>query len=162
MEDFSDEKRQEMIQDIASFPDKLITLVERLSDDQKLWLYRTDGWTIAQVVHHCADSHINAYIRCKLCVTENTPTIKGYDEKEWALLPDANDMDLRASLYILDGIHYRWANLFLSASEHDYKKMVFHPQYRLKFSLEELLSQYAWHCNHHLAHIELAIKRNSN
>ena len=162
IEHWTEEIRAERIEDIALFPDKLVTMVERLSDDQKQWLYREGGWNIAQVVHHCADSHINAYIRCKLCVTEDTPTIKAYDEAQWAELSDANDMDLRASLYILDGIHYRWVNLFLTASEYDYKKMVFHPQHRQKFSLEDLLGMYAWHCNHHLAHIQLAIKNNSN
>ncbi len=159
VEHFSAEVRSNFIKDISQFPSRLLEVVKSLTDEQKLWTYREGGWNIAQVIHHCADSHINAYIRCKLGVTEDSPTINAYDENKWAAFPDATNLDISTSLNIIKGLHHRWTTFFEAASESEFKKTVFHPQHQQKFSLEELLSQYAWHSNHHLAHVRLAVER---
>lgn len=143
---------------IAQFPAKLSSLVDPLRKDQLLWPYRPGGWTIQQVVHHCADSHMNSFIRFKLALTEDSPTIKPYFENLWAEMPDYLEAEIQASLSILKGLHRRWSILLNHLSAEDLKKEFIHPEHGRLFSLEVTLALYAWHCNHHLAHVEQALR----
>lgn len=150
---------EEWIKVIAAFPGRLGQETGALSDSEQERRYRPDGWTIRQVVHHCADSHMNSFIRFKLAMTEETPTVKPYHEGLWAQLPDAANLPLLASLRVLEGLHERWAFLMKSMDVQDWEKEFFHPETRAKTSLKACLSLYAWHCEHHLAHVVLARQR---
>lgn len=139
--------------DIESFPQRLKNEVAHLSEDQLNTPYRSGGWTIRQLIHHCADSHLNAYIRFKLALTEDNPTIKPYDQERWAELPDGITPPITVSLQLLEGVHYRWTVLLKNLKKGDLVRTFFHPEHDKEFRLEEVLGQYAWHGNHHLAHI---------
>ena len=141
------------IDDIETFPERLRKEVENLSDVQLDTPYRPDGWTIRQVVNHCADSHMNSLTRFKLALTENKPTIKPYYEDKWAELADSKNMPIEPALKMLKGIHQRWTILLRSLKEDDLKKRFIHPEHGKEFQLDENIGLYAWHCNHHLAHI---------
>jgi hypothetical protein len=147
--------------DIATFPKKIKNEVEILSDNQLDTPYRPDGWTIRQVVHHCADSHINSFIRFKLALTENNPTIKPYYEERWAELSDSKYFPVEPSLKILEGIHHRWSELLDKLTIEDLEKTFTHPEQNKTFTLLENIGVYAWHCNHHLAHITTLKVRNN-
>jgi hypothetical protein len=149
------------IADIESFPNRLKAEVEILADEQLDTPYRPDGWTIRQVVNHCADSHMNGLARLKLALTEDKPTIKPYFENRWAELADSKTMPIEAALLMLDGLHKRWAILLRSLTENDLKRIYIHPEHGKEFRLEESIGLYAWHCNHHLAHITELKKRMS-
>ena len=146
------------IKDIEEFPQKVKALTEFLSDKEKNWFYRPDGWSIKQVVHHCADSHSYSLTRFKLILTEDCPTVRPYFEARWAELIDSLDDDLSHTYLLLEGLHYRWALLLKNLSETDYKREFYHPEAEKTFTLEENIGIYAWHCRHHLAHIEQALK----
>ena len=150
---FTAEILRRYISDIETFPQRLKFEVEKLTDEQLTTEYRPGGWTIRQVVHHCADSHMNCLIRFKLTLTEEKPTIKPYLEDRWAELPDTKTMPVEPSLKLLEGLHARWVVLLKSLSQLDLKKTVVHPQHDKEFALDELMGLYAWHCNHHLAHV---------
>lgn len=139
--------------DLEQFPDRLRNAVKNLSSEQLNTPYRPGGWTVRQVVHHCADSHLNSFIRFKLALTEEKPTIKPYYEARWANLPDAMDFPIESSLKIIEGVHQRWIHLIKSLSEEDLNKVFIHPEHNKEFSLIETIGLYAWHSNHHLAHI---------
>lgn len=143
---------------IASFPSRLKALTKGLSESQLDTPYRPEGWTVRQVVHHCADSHMNSFIRFKLALTEDHPTIRPYFEDRWAELLDGK-MDISVSLTLLEGLHQRWTKLLNNLSSEDLKRCFVHPEHGKVISLEENLSFYAWHCNHHYAHIEELGKR---
>ncbi len=142
---------------IQKFPEKLREEVIKLTSDELGWQYRPEGWTIHQVVHHCADSHMNAFIRFKLSLTENEPTILPYKEAEWAKLGDVAHSDIQDSLLILQGLHNRWGALLKSMTEQDFSRAYIHPEYGRAFSLDQVTGLYAWHCSHHLAHVRQAI-----
>lgn len=142
---------------IQQFPEKIRQTVSNLSVEELNWYYRPDGWNIKQVVHHCADSHMNSFIRFKLTLTEETPTIRPYEEQLWAELPDGLTDDLSASIKILEGVHHRWSIVIQSLTETDYEKMYFHPSSQKLITLKEAVGLYAWHCEHHLAHISQAL-----
>lgn len=142
---------------IENFPDKIDKLTKNLSIKELNWIYRPDGWTIKQVVHHCADSHLNSFVRFKLALTEEKPIIKPYEEDRWAELADGISDDLTASLQIIRGVHTRWVLLLKSFGEKELKKQFIHPATNKILSLEEVIGIYGWHCNHHLAHIEQAL-----
>lgn len=142
---------------ISSFPDKIATLTQGLGDDTLSNTYRPGGWNIRQLVHHCADSHINAFVRFKLTLTEDKPTIKPYEEARWAELDDSLKMPVKISLDIISGVHARWATLLRSMSDDEYGRSYIHPDHGLHFRLDQALANYDWHCRHHLAHIELAL-----
>lgn len=144
---------QNWITEIAAFPEQLIKEVTGLTDEQLNTPYRPDGWTIRQVVHHCADSHMNSLIRFKLALTEDTPTIKPYFEDRWAELVDSKTMPVEPALKTLEGIHARWVVLLNSLSEVDLSKTFIHPEHGNEISLRENTGVYAWHGKHHLAHI---------
>ena len=149
--DVPHEQRASLIDSIAAVPSKMRAAVKGLSDTQLDTPYREGGWTIRQVVHHVPDSHMNAYIRFKLALTEDVPTIKTYDEAEWAKLADAA-APIETSLVILDALHQRWVVLLRSLSEADYERNLNHPEWG-RWTLGTLLRQYEWHGRHHLAHI---------
>lgn len=144
--------RAESIAIIADLPARMRAAVQGLSDAQLDTRYRPDGWTVRQVVHHVPDSHMNAYTRFKLALTEDTPRIKPYEEGKWAELPDGRSGPLAPSLAILDGLHARWTLLLRSMRPEDFDRELDHPEHG-KISLNRMLPLYAWHCRHHLAHI---------
>lgn len=146
-------------EDIASFPAKLNREVQGLTAAQLANQYRPDGWTIRQVVHHCADSHMNALIRLKLALTEDQPTIKPYAEARWAELTDSKTMPVAASLSMLEGIHARWTYLLSQLTDIEFGRTFLHPEHGKIFRIDENTALYAWHCNHHLAHVIQAIKK---
>lgn len=150
------------VSQIEQFPKKLNELVLALSNSELNWKYRQDGWTIKKVVHHCADSHMNSFIRFKLCLTEELPTIKPYFENKWAELPDTYETDISESLKIIEGLHARWTVLLKSLNSDDFQKEFIHPEHGKRFSIAENIGIYAWHCNHHSAHIEQAIRYKGN
>jgi hypothetical protein len=126
--------------------------VSGLSEAQLDTPYREDGWTVRQVVHHVADSHMNAYIRCKLALTEDWPTIKPYDEAAWANLPDSRWLPIDGSLALITALHRRWVELLEAMTDDDFRKGYNHPE-RGRADLAKTLSMYDWHSRHHTAHI---------
>jgi hypothetical protein len=157
-ESFTAEDIKERISIIRDFPAFLSKEVWILDDESLKYLHRPDGWTVKQIVHHLADSHMNAFIRIKLALTENNPTIKPYIEAEWAKLPDSTDAPVEWSLKLIEGLHHRWEVLLLSLTEADLKKTVMHPEYNRQMSISDLIFLYSWHCGHHLGHIKNAKK----
>lgn len=151
--EMSQEILLEFIEDISSFPEKLKKEVQDLDDDQLDTPYRPGGWTIRQVVHHCADSHLNSLTRFKLALTEDNPTIRPYFEDRWAELADSKTMPIEASLKMIEGIHARWTVLLTSLTALELARTFFHPESNKQYRLDETMGIYAWHCNHHLAHI---------
>ena len=141
---------------IRNFYNELIAEVANLNEAQLNSTYRDGGWTIRQVVHHCADSHMNGLIRLKLALTEDKPTIKPYPEQLFAELADSKTEPIESSLQIINGVHTRLTSLLNSMSEADFNKSYIHPQYQKQFFMFDFLGLYAWHCQHHLAHIKLA------
>ncbi len=146
----------EYVEIIRKFPAHVTNAVNGLMLEILLQKYRPQGWNIIQLVHHCADSHMNSLIRFKLALTEDQPIIKTYEESEWAKLVDANNEDLTCSLNILSGVHKRWTLLLETFEQQHWQKLLVHPEMERTLSLAQMLSLYAWHCKHHLAHIELA------
>lgn len=147
---------QTILNDIAIleiFPEQLRREAEHLNALQLDTHYRPGGWTIRQVVHHCADSHMNSFIRFKLALTEQHPDIKPYEENEWAKLEDSKQMPVEPSLMILDGLHKRWVTLIKSLKPEEMKRTFIHPEHGKIFRIDETIGIYAWHCKHHLAHI---------
>ena len=149
------------ISDISTFHKRLLSEVINLTDEQLDTPYRPDGWTIRQVIHHCADSHMNSLSRLKLTLTEDNPTIKPYFEERWAKLADSKNLPIEPSLKMIEGIHERWTVLLNNLSESDYSKTFIHPEHGKEFRIDENIGVYAWHCNHHLAHITETKKSNN-
>jgi hypothetical protein len=143
----------ERIQEIADFPALLKKEVSQLSDEQLDTPYRDGGWTIRQVTHHCADSHMNCFIRLKWALTEDTPTIKFYYEDLWGEMVDNTKMPIESTLALLEGLHFRLAYLMKSLSASDLNKSFIHPEHNASFQIKEIIGTYAWHGLHHLAHI---------
>lgn len=146
------------INDIEKFPSRIVHLVNGLTVEQLNWRYRPNGWTIKQVIHHCSDSHMNSVMRFKLTLTEDTPTIRPYQEDKWANLNDALTDEIYESIQLLSGLHKKWTRLLRSLTDKQLNLEYMHPEHGKKFNLIETIGNYAWHCNHHLAHIENAIK----
>lgn len=155
LEHIDAEQLKKWIETIEEFPAKIKTAVNGLTDEEFDTPYREDGWTIRQLVHHLADSHMNAYLRFKLALTEKKPTIKPYEQDSWAKQPDYEG-PVGPSLNILEGVHHRWAKLLHAMKPEDFEQTYVHPEYNDEYDLKESLCQYDWHCRHHLAHIELA------
>lgn len=150
---------EDNIHTICHFPQVLKETVKYLSDEQLNTPYRPDGWTVRQLVHHLADSHMNSYVRFKWTLTEAEPTIKAYDEKAWAELADAKNDAIEPSLLLLTALHLKWTNLLNNLNEKDMNKAFIHPENGKHIRLYENIALYAWHCNHHLAHIIKLIER---
>lgn len=136
---------------LAALPEQLRNAVEGLSDDQLDTPYREGGWTLRQLVHHIADSHMNAFSRCKLALTEDWPTISAYDERAWAELHDSA-APVEWSLEMVEAIHARWVMLLQSLSEAQWERGFVHPE-RGRMALDAVTTLYAWHSRHHVAHI---------
>jgi hypothetical protein len=145
-------ERQQWIAALEETPAWLRAAVAGLTDEQLDTPYRPGGWTVRQVVHHYADSHVNAYARFRLALTENEPTIKPYDEKLWANLNDARTAPTELSLTLLDTLHRRWVLLLRSLKPEDFARAINHPELG-RVTLEKYLAMYAWHGKHHVAHI---------
>jgi hypothetical protein len=143
------------ISDIENFPNLVKAEIENLDEKDLNLRYRPKGWTISQVIHHCADSHINSYVRFKLALTEDLPTIKPYEESFWAELPDSKLPPL-VSLKLLEALHERWVFILKSLSDDDLNREFIHPEQSETISLKENILIYSWHCQHHLAHIRQA------
>lgn len=156
----SDTLLKEWITEIESFPTKLYQLCAELDVEKLNLIYRPGGWTIKQVVHHCADSHSNALIRFKLALTEEQPTIKPYMEALWAELPDATNDDITHSLVMITAIHTKLTLLLKSLTDREYERTFIHPEHGKIFTLKETVWNYAWHCKHHYQHIVNALKFN--
>ena len=153
------EEKQKYLADIEHAPDRLRAAVEGLSDKQLDTPYRPEGWTVRQVTHHVPDSHLNAYVRFKLALTEDEPTIKPYAENLWAQLDDTKSTPVEVSLTLLDSLHARWMQLLRSLKPEEWKRSFRHPQLG-EVSLEKNLALYAWHGRHHVAHITSLRERN--
>ena len=148
----SDEVRRAAIDDLAALPRQMREAVAGLNDAQLDTPYRDGGWTLRQVVHHVPDSHMNAYIRFKLALTEDEPTIRPYMEDRWAELPESKQAPVELSLDLLDNLHQRWTMVLKNISEADWKRNFKHPEMGL-MSLEKTLALYSWHGRHHTAHV---------
>lgn len=148
----SAEERERWIEGLERLPAQLRAATGDLNEQQLDTPYRPGGWTVRQLVHHVADSHINSYVRFRLALTEQTPVIKPYDEKAWAELADARTAPIELSLRLLESIHARWAMLLRSMTDQDFLRNYRHPETG-ESSLDAVLALYAWHSRHHLAHI---------
>ena len=146
------ESRGRHIENIAALPQHMRHALKGLKDNQLDTPYRDGGWTVRQLVHHVPDSHLNAYVRFKLALTENSPTIKAYDEAAWAQLKDSQLTPVEISLTLLDSLHARWAVLLRSMKPEDFQRKFNHPESGLH-QVDWLLGLYSWHGNHHVAHI---------
>lgn len=143
--------------EIAAFPSQVREAVTPLTDAQKAWRYRPEGWSIVQVVHHCADSHMNSINRFKHALTQDNPTIATYPEHLFAELHDSLESDMTGVLGLLDGLHYKWVLLLKSLNDAQLGRAYFHPDDKALVPLKQAIGVYAWHCRHHLAHIQQAI-----
>lgn len=152
------EQVQQWVGDLEAFPHHLRTAVEGLSDEQLDTTYRSGGWTLRQVVHHVADSHLNSIIRFKWAMTEQEPTIKAYFEDRWATLGDYQ-LPIAVSLHMIDAIHTRLVALLRSMTASDFDRIFHHPEMTKPVRLAWNVGLYAWHGKHHLAHITTTIDR---
>lgn len=150
---WSQELKQEWIHGISTLPAVLRGAVEGLTEEELDTPYRPGGWTVRQVVHHMADSHMNSFIRFKLALTEEEPAIKPYREDLWAELSDSAAYPVEVSLRLLDALHTRWAALLLSMDEAAYERSFYHPESQKLVSLRQALAMYDWHGSHHTAQI---------
>jgi hypothetical protein len=149
-------ERRRHIETIASTPAALRKAVDGLSDAQLDTPYRPGGWTVRQVVHHVPDSHLNAYVRMKWALTEETPAVKTYDEARWAELHEAKSAPAEVSLSLLEALHRRWVLFMRGLSDADFRRAVMHPEWG-RIEVGELLALYTWHCQHHEGHIKLGL-----
>src|SRR5439155_18574784 len=141
-------RRKQAMDEIASLPAKMRAAVKGLKESQLDTPYREGGWTVRQLVHHVPDSHLNAYIRCKLALTENTPTIKPYNEDAWARLKDSELTPIEISLTLLEAVHVRWVTLLRSLKAEDFERKFNHPETGPQ-TIDRLVALYDWHGNHH-------------
>lgn len=143
---------EDAMRDIAALPDRLAAAVEGLDDAQLATPYRPGGWTLRQVAHHLADSHVNGYARLRLALTEDTPTIRPYDETRWAELPDASSLEVAPSVALLRSLHLRWSRLLETLDAEALRRNLVHPDHG-RLSVGQLTRQYGWHSRHHVAQI---------
>ncbi len=151
-ENVTDKRRGELIGQIEEAPSNLRTAVKGLSENQLNTSYRDGGWTVRQVVHHLADSHMNAYVRFKLALTEKGPTVKPYNQEDWAELRDAKTAPVDLSLTLLESLHQRWVLMLNSMKPADFAREFLHPEHG-ELTLDKNLALYPWHGRHHVAHI---------
>ncbi|MBK9327889.1 MAG: putative metal-dependent hydrolase [Sphingobacteriales bacterium] len=159
-EEYSETVINKLIQDIRVLPEHLKAVTKKINKKKKLqYSYRDGAWTIEQIIHHLADSHMNALIRFKLALTENNPTIKPYDQDLWVETADAQ-LPIRVSVRLLKSIHAKWVSLLENMDNNDWKRTFYHPEYKRASTLEQTLALYAWHGKHHVAQIEVALRNN--
>jgi uncharacterized damage-inducible protein DinB len=156
----TESERNDLIQQVADAPAKLRAAVSGLSEKQLDTPYRPEGWTVRQVAHHVPDSHMNAYVRFKLALTEDEPTVKPYAEDRWAKLSDTKVTPVEVSLALLENLHDRWVRLLKSLTAEEWKRPLRHPEFGT-MTLDKVLGMYAWHGRHHVAHITELRKRMS-
>lgn len=154
----TEEHLGEWINELSILPGEIATLSSGLSEEQLEVHYRPDGWTVRQVIHHLADSHVNAYTRVRLTLTEEKPHVRPYDEVKWAELTDAQTGDINLSIAILKAIHERLVTLLKTVKFSDFERTYYHPAAKQEFTLGYLVGNYAWHGKHHLAHIKSTLK----
>lgn len=154
----SEPQRAKFVQEIADTPNQLREAVRGLSPQQIETPYREGGWTVRQVVHHVPESHMNAYVRFKLALTEDCPTIKPYLEDRWAQLPDVQSTPIEVSLAMLELLHDRWVRVLRAITPGDWKRTFNHPELGV-MPLEKNLALYAWHGKHHVAHVTALRKK---
>lgn len=159
-EELTPAERRAMIEEISVVPMRMRDAISGLTPAQLDTPYREGGWTLRQVVHHVPDSHLNAYIRFKLGLTEDLPTIKPYDEARWAELADTHDTPVKTSLTMLEALHDRWVRLLKSMKPADFQRKIIHPENGV-MTLDAVLGLYEWHGRHHVAHITSARERKS-
>lgn len=147
------DERRAMIDTIAAAPARLREAVSGLDEKQLDTPYRNGGWTVRQVVHHLPDSHLNAYTRLKLALTEDEPVIRPYDEAAWAALSDSRDTPPDVSLTLLESLHARWVTLLRSLRDEDFRLTLRHPDHPGVLTIDWLVAMYSWHSRHHVAHI---------
>jgi hypothetical protein len=152
--EISDQQVDDYIKTLKEFPGKLKNEVESWTDDQLDTQYREGGWKVRQLINHMADSSMNSYIRFKLALTEENPTIKPYDEQQWAELQDSFSIEIKPAIQTLKGVHKRWVYELKSLTNKELESTFFHPGQNKSISLRENLAFCAWHCDHHLAHIQ--------
>ena len=152
-QNYTTEYLSKSIEAIASFPELLRATTVHLSEAQLETPYRPGGWTIRQVIHHCADSHMNCMIRLKWTLTEDKPVIKFYYEDRWAEGNDNKTMPIAPTLSFLEGLHFRLAYIMKNLSSEDLEKAFVHPEHGKEFQLREIIGLYAWHGKHHTAHV---------
>ena len=152
-------QREAWIRSIETLPARLRRAVKGFTREQWETPYRPGGWTVRQLVHHLPDSHLNAYIRFKLALTEDEPTVKPYDEAAWAELADTPTTAPEVSLALLEALHARWVALLRAMPDAAYERTFYHPEHQRSFTLEQVLAQYAWHSEHHLGHITALCER---
>ena len=156
---FSVKQKQEWLNDIRFLPQALENAVLNLNEAQINTPYREGGWTVKQLVHHVADSHLNAYCRFKLGLTEDNPTIRPYEQNSWSQLPDTQNLPINISLTLLHALHTRWVEILINMKDEDFNRTVVHPEYQKTMTLWYLLGMYAWHSRHHTAHITVLRER---
>jgi len=155
-EPLDDDARRRHIEIIEKAPVRIRSLVTGLSDEELEMRYRPGGWTVRQVVHHMADSHLNSYVRMKLAATEILPTVKSYEEASWAELPDAKNGEVSMSVALIEALHRRWIAFLRSLSPEELRRSFRHYAWG-EVTIEESITMYSWHCRHHIAHIEAAL-----
>ena len=153
----SENQIAEWIDEIETFPTRLKHVISDITESQLDTLYRPEGWTVRQLIHHIPDSHVNCYIRFKWALTEDRTTIKPYNEAAWAVLPDTYNKPVDDSIEFLTVVHKKLTNLFRELTSEQLKRTFIHPEYGIEVPLDWNIGQYAWHGNHHLAHIKLVI-----
>jgi hypothetical protein len=151
--DYSEKLKEEWLGEIKFLPNAIEHAIQNLDEKQMQTPYREGGWTVNQLVHHVADSHMNAYVRFKLGYTETNPTIRPYDEGAWAETADVKNLPVNISITLLYALHRRWHEFLLSFTDADWQKTVFHPEHKKQLTLWHLLGLYAWHSKHHTAHV---------
>jgi hypothetical protein len=156
--EFDLESIKNQINTIKSFSGLIKNEIKDVSENELSYVYRPGGWNIIELVNHCVDSHMNAFIRFKLALTSINPTIIPYDEAKWVQLNDTNINSIKNSISLLDSLHVKWVDLMKGLDEVQWKKTYFHPGNQMTFSLFMAIKLYDWHCRHHLAHIQLAIE----
>jgi uncharacterized damage-inducible protein DinB len=156
--DPSKDQIEQWIKAIEAAPAQIRTAAASLNDEQLDTPYREGGWTLRQVIHHVADSHLNSYIRFKWTLTEDKPIIKAYNEGDWAELPEAKTGPIALSLDLLDNLHRRWVVMLKNITDEQWERTFIHPESNKEISLGTLVGLYAWHGQHHLGHIE-ALKK---
>lgn len=150
---FAEDLKMKYLADIRFLPHAIEQAIQNLDEQQLQTPYREGGWTIHQVVHHVADSHMNAYIRFKQGYAEDNPTIRPYDENIWVNMADVKNLPVNVSITLLYALHQRWHEFLSHLTDKEWQRTIFHPEYRDKFTLWYLLGSYAWHGRHHTAHI---------
>jgi hypothetical protein len=156
---FSEKQKREWLQDIQFLPGLVENAIENMDYAMLETPYRESGWNSRQVVHHIADSHMNSYIRFKLSMTEENPTIKAYDEVAWSQAKDVNDVPINISITLLYALHTRWYSFLLSLQNEDWNRTVVHSFTGKQMTLWYMLGMYAWHGKHHVAHINIVRKQ---